>query len=279
MSYEYCDLDQGRKGLDIGLIFPGFRPGAETVAVISPHDDDALLGAGYLVQAVLAAGARVKIMIVCDGSAGYSSARDKPGIVERRQEEAGAAYQSLGVPADGLVRLDLPDFSAIHYLGWRLPGAGEGMFARAVPLLREWRTTRLIVPNGHREHIDHTAAHLAGMFFGPQAGDAVLADWGEATAIRTTLCYSVWADFPPRPGGLRANRAVLAPDRAESAVREAIKMFRSQAEVITDLVKARQGRRSGGRGLELFCDVDPRPRLDYAPYWAAINKISSSSGD
>ncbi|HUT55002.1 MAG TPA: PIG-L family deacetylase [bacterium] len=274
MSYEYYDLDRRRKSPNLDLIFPGFRPEQETVAVISPHDDDALLGAGYLVQAVLAAGARVRIMIVCDGSAGYSRIEHKPGIVERRKEEARAAYRSLGILPGDLAWLGLPDFSAIHYLGWRLPGGGEGLFARAVPLLREWRATRLVIPNGHREHIDHTAAHLAGMFFGPQAGDAVLADWGPAAAITTTLIYSVWADLPPRPGpGLRANRAIMAPATAERAVMEALNMFRSQAEVIAGLVKAREGRLRGARALELFREVDPRPRLDYAPYWDAVGKI------
>lgn len=61
------------------------------------------------------------------------------------------------------------------------------------------------------------AAHLIGAFDGPQVGDPVLADWGLAEPVRSTLIYSVWADFSPDDAlvaradtRLRANRALLA---------------------------------------------------------------------
>lgn len=274
MTYEYYNLDQGLRSANIELLLPGFEPGRESVAVISPHDDDALLGAGYLIQAAQQAGASVRIMIVCDGSAGYSRVEDKPGIQDRRKKESREAYRLLGIASEDLIWFDVPDFSALHYLGWKLPGGGEGLFARIVPKLREWRATRLLIPNGHREHLDHTASCLAGVFCGPQTGDAVLADWGRADPIKSSLVYSVWSDLPPRPGHeLRADRAIIASPDVEVNVMEALKMFASQADVISGLVKARAERIRKGRAMELFLQIDPRPRLDYNPYWEIIDEI------
>jgi len=275
MDWRFYDLEQRIKSERIDLILPGFEPGRESMVVISPHDDDALLGAGYLIQAARSFSARVRILIVCDGRAGYSRPRQKEGIVEQRKGEAGAAYQELGIPVQDLTWLDLPDFSAIHYLGW-LPGPGRtGLFPEMVVRLRQWKTTRLIIPNGHREHIDHTASFLAGVFFGPQTGDAVLADWGSAPAIKSYLVYSVWADFRARPGRtLGADRAITAPVEAEERVMAATAKFESQAEVIADLVEARKGRKGQARVLELYQSIDPRPPLLLHPYWEEVLKIN-----
>jgi hypothetical protein len=273
MSYVCHDLTMPARG-GLELIFPGFSGPDESLAVISPHDDDGLLGAGYLILAAREAGAKVHVLIVCDGRGGYSRIEDKAGISERRKREAVAAYADLGVPADHLVWLDVPDFSVIHYLGWVLPNGQPGLFARFLPLLRSWRVSRLIIPNAHREHIDHSAAHFAGAFYGPQVGDAVLADWGAAPPVKSTLIYSVWADFPPTRPGLAADRALIAPEEIEDRVMAALRRFESQAEVIAGLVAARAGRRRGGRVMELYLTIDPRPRLDYGPYWHEVEKRS-----
>lgn len=45
--------------LQVCLLFPGWEAEDEHVAVISPHDDDGLLGAGYAILAALANEAEV----------------------------------------------------------------------------------------------------------------------------------------------------------------------------------------------------------------------------
>ncbi len=64
------------------MLFPDWRPGDEHVVVLSPHDDDALLGAGYLILAALANGAKVSAVIFCDGRAGYSAPAGREAGVE-----------------------------------------------------------------------------------------------------------------------------------------------------------------------------------------------------
>lgn len=273
MDWLFCDLVEGSAGKGLEVLFPGFSKD-ECITVISPHDDDALLGAGYLIQAALDSGAQVRVLVICDGSAGYSRVEDKKGIVERRKSESVEAYQLLGVAAEDLHWLDVPDFSAIHYLGWKLPTGETGLFGKITPLLRDWKTTRLLIPNGHREHIDHTGAYLAGVFFGPQSGDAVIADWGQAPPVRSALVYSVWADFPPAPErALRADRAVVAVPGAEQKVIDALGRFESQAAVISGLVETRKQRNRGDRWIELYMTIDPRPPLSYEAYWDEIDGL------
>ena len=51
MAYRFFDLRARRASDRIDLLFPGWGPGDERLMVLSPHDDDALLGAGYALSA------------------------------------------------------------------------------------------------------------------------------------------------------------------------------------------------------------------------------------
>lgn len=73
MIVRYYDLKQQTGSDSIDLLFPGLDPTNEHVVVFSPHDDDAILGAGYLICALQEIGCPVTILIFCDGRAGYST--------------------------------------------------------------------------------------------------------------------------------------------------------------------------------------------------------------
>ncbi len=277
----YYDLRAGTRSRDISLLFPGWKAGDEQVAIVSPHDDDAALGAGYLALAAQEAGGQVWVLICCDGSGGYSTPEERDTIVAVRRQETVAAHEELGIPAERIVRLDAPDFSLLSRLGWKLPAGGEGADAACLRALRRMGVTRLLVPNGYREHIDHTAAYLLGAFDGPQVGDPVLADWGQTAPVRTTLVYSVWGDFSPEDAliagassRLRANRALVAPPEMEERVAASIRAFRSQARIIEGLLAERRGRFFDGGAVELYQAFDARPSLDYAPYHQRLREIS-----
>ncbi len=77
--------------------------------MISPHDDDAALGAGLLIQLAKRENVPVYILIVTDGSMGYCSVDEKDSIDEIRRNESFECYQALGVPKKNIVWLDFPD--------------------------------------------------------------------------------------------------------------------------------------------------------------------------
>ena len=279
-DFKYYDLRKRAASRQIDLLFPNWQPGSERVAIFSPHDDDALLGAGYLILAALANGADVFVYIFCDGSAGYSKPEDKDNIVSIRQAETLAAYNAIEVPAERIIRFDFPDFSLLPYIGRKLPGGKTGTFEKVLRSLRKNQITRLVIPNAYREHIDHEATSRIGAYDAPQVGDRVLADWGAGLPIHTILTYAVWGDFNPEdalihsaPSDLRANRAIAASRRVERAIEDGLRYFKSQGEILAGLLAGRGQREQDGRCLELYLDFNPRPPLDYAPYHKLVEKI------
>ena len=179
---EFIDLGTGARGGDIGILFPGWKKG-EAVAFLSPHDDDAALGAGYLLRAVKKAGGRPVIIVFCKGDAGYSKAKDKRTIVARRRREAVAAYELLGVPAEDLIFFDRPDLSLMGHVNRVSPAGRKGVVEDLIRVLRARRTGRVVFTSSNYENWDHTAVHLLGMYAAPQAGDPILADLGAPSSI------------------------------------------------------------------------------------------------
>ena len=272
-AFAFYDLRRGLGSRDIALLFPDWRGAEERLLVLSPHDDDALLGAGYAMGAALAHGAQVHVAIFCDGSAGYSRLEDKETIVATRRRETISALRWMGLAEEGITYLGYPDFSLVSYIGWKLSAGREGTLRPLVSLMRRLGITRLLIPNGYREHLDHEAAYDIGRYDGVQAGDPVGADWGPLAPVRSVLQYAVWGDFAPEDallaGGdprLRANRAIVAPYALEEKVALALKEWRSQGQIIAGLLAARRERDCGLGMMELYIALDPRPKLDYGPY-------------
>ena len=274
------DVDRRAWG-GLEVLFPGWAGADECVMVYSPHDDDAILGAGYAMRAAMDAGAEVHVVIVCDGACGYSTPEEKPGIVARRRAETLDCYGAFGIPRDRVLFLSYPDFSAIQYVGRILDPSRSGHFRTTVAELRRRRVTRILAPNHYHEHIDHLAAYLMAAFDAPQAGDAHSVDWAEPHPVRSTAQYSVWAEFDPEDAlvkgrgdkGLRADVVLAAPPGVEDAVMRGIGRYPSQAAIIASLVEQRRGRLlKDGRFIELYRRFDPRPRLDFAPYKRIIEE-------
>lgn len=279
-DYVYVDLQQQQVGRSIDTLFPGWRSGDERLLVLSPHDDDALLGAGYAMQACRDHGADLYVCILCDGRAGYSREEERDGIVQVRMAESRAAYASVGVDGQHLVHLGLPDFSLRNHVGLLLAGGEPGAMRAVVELLRRARITRLMIPNGYREHSDHQAAFDIGRYDGVQAGDPVAVDWGLPYAIRSTLQYSVWGDFCPedalvqgRDPAIRANRALVVQQAVEDGIARALAGWHSQQAIIAGLLEARRSRDCGLGLMELYIALETRPALDYAPYARLIRSI------
>jgi len=285
---EFYDLQSREKSESIDLLFPKWDKGEERVAIFSPHDDDVVLGAAYILLSSLANQGEVYIIIFNDGSAGYSKPEFKDNIVEKRKIETLKALNVLGIDNEHIIRYDLPDFSGIHYLGWKLPWIkdsnkdNEGLFSKVISTLRRIKATRLVFPNGYREHIDHTATYMSAIFDGPQVGDAVISDYGKSSEIKSFLQYSVWAKLSPedalinnRDIDIRANRAIVVNKDNEQNVIDSIKEFKTQEDLIMSILEVRKERKMEGseKFIELYLEIDPRPRSDYEPYKKLINEI------
>lgn len=272
--YRYYDLRQGTVGTDIAALFPGWDEGRETVAVLSPHDNDAVLGAAYAMKAVKANNADLFVLVLCDGRAGYSRAEEWWSIAETRRAETIEAYEVLGIDHGSIIRFEYPDFSLGSHTGWILPGleGEEGIFKRLLTFFRQRKVTRLLVPGGHGGSADHEAAERIARLTGPDAGAPILADAGAPSPIRSFLIYSAQSAFPPRS---EPDRAVRIPLSEEKEIREAIGKFASQEKKIRDLLEARREREIEDSTIEVYRSIDPRPPLRYEPYCDLIGKIES----
>jgi LmbE family N-acetylglucosaminyl deacetylase len=271
---EFIDFTGRRRCGRIELIFPGWKRD-ENVAFYSPHDDDAALGAGYLIQAVVKNGGRPLVLVFCSGDAGYSTFKAKATIVATRKKEAVRAYKELGVDKNNIFFFDIPDFALMDSIS--RTGRREGrLFDRLVAFLRKRKISRIAFTSGHFEHWDHTAAFYLGVYTSPQAGDPILADLGRPFAIKTYLAYSVWTDFKApakRDEGVGADKGILAEAKHEAAVRKALAAFASQGKIMAKTVAIQRDKRRGEKGyLELYKDINMRSAVDYEPYIARLEK-------
>lgn len=273
MSVSFFDV-VGRCAGEADVLFPGWRGADERICVYSPHDDDAIIGAGYAMRAALDAGAEVHVIIACDGACGYSTPAEKAGIVERRRRETLDCYRTFGVPEENVVFLSYPDFSALQYVGRILDPVREGHFRTTVTELRERRITRVLVPNHYHEHIDHLATFLMAAYDAPQAGDEHSVDWARPYPVRSVAQYSVWAEMDPedalvagRDVRLRGDTVAIADSADEDRVMDGIRRYPSQAAIIASLVDQRKARKlPDGRFIEVYRRFDPRPKFDFEPY-------------
>ena len=273
MNYTYFDTNTKNVTNDINQIFPDFGEN-EVLAVMSPHDDDAIIGAGYAMLAAKDAGADVYVVIFCRGDAGYSTVEEKATIEAVREKETFDCYERLGIPRDHILRMNFPDFSAISHVGWELATEKPGDMPVILRFLREKKVTRVMIPNHYHEHIDHLATYMMSSFDTPQAGDAALVDHGTPHAVKSTLQYSVWADLDPedamvngRPSTLRANRILLVDKSVEEKIDDAIGAYVSQTEIIRGLVESRKERQTkDGKFVEVYIAFDCRPKISFKPY-------------
>ncbi|MBE7002554.1 MAG: PIG-L family deacetylase [Ruminococcaceae bacterium] len=280
MDFTYCNTDTKEVTKDINLLFPDFGKD-EVLAVMSPHDDDAIIGAGYAMLAAQKAGADVYVVIFCRGDAGYSTVEEKETIEAVRCKETFDCYARLGIPADHILRMNYPDFSAIGNWGWEKADGKPGDMPTILRFLREKKVTRVMIPNHYHEHIDHVATYLMSSYDVPQAGDMALVDHGTPHAVRSTLQYSVWADFDPedamvngRPSCLRANRILAVSADVEEKIDDAIAAYVSQEQIIKNLVASRVERKTAkGTFVEPYIAFDCRPKINLKPYIDWVEKM------
>lgn len=280
--FVFYNLWEERCSPEIETIFPSWEGKKEVVVAFSPHDDDALLGAGYILQAAQHFGAEIYIVIACNGCGGYTTLDEKDKIVTIRKDETVKAYSRIGIQESHIIRMEYPDFSLKPNIGWKMPWGETGTMEKTLKILRSVGATRLLLPNPYREHIDHEATYLIGAWDGPQAGDPIMPDYGQPRTIRSYLEYSVWSKFSPfhalaagKDPNISANMAVGVSQDIEEKVALALSEYRSQTKIISELLKQRQERKvEDNLFIELYLSFEARPKFDFSPYANLIRKIN-----
>ncbi len=127
---------------------PSWRPPALATIVVTPHPDDETLGAGGLIAAQGEIGVPVCIIAVSDGEAAYENFPDLGAI--RRAEQRTAASK-LGVRAENIIRLALPDSDISMH---------ENRLSHMIAAHTNSRTL-LVAPWPYDPHPDHEACGRA----------------------------------------------------------------------------------------------------------------------
>ena len=160
----------------------------KTVAVICPHDDDGIIGCGGLLNR-LSCKIKLYVIILTDGSLGYSQNDLKGSIIEIRKEEAKKAYSLLGAKT---IFLDFPDMSLHPYRCWKTPGGKEGGYLKLLKILRKIQPDTLFIPNPLDRHPDHKAGYDMASVCSFQLQEPVAVEFEGVKKLENILIYKVW---------------------------------------------------------------------------------------
>jgi LmbE family N-acetylglucosaminyl deacetylase len=147
-----------------------------SVLVLAPHPDDETLGCGGLIAQCCARGQNIHVLVLTDGAASHPRSASYPAsrLVALRRAETTAAMATLGLPAERLGFLDLPDGRAPRR-GGRLRDAAK----RIADMAQRFSAATICTTWVHDPHCDHVAAYRLGALAARMLGARL-------------LCYPVW---------------------------------------------------------------------------------------
>lgn len=156
--------------------------------IISPHDDDAIIGLGGVIQRM----DNPIIIILTDGSLGYTEVQYKNEIVNIRKSEAISAYSFLGVDPSNIIFLNFPDLSLSSFKNWKTLDGSPGAYQLVIEILRRFSAENIFISSNIDPHPDHSAAWDIGIVSAEFAEAPVFPDYGKKTTIKSIVGYRVW---------------------------------------------------------------------------------------
>ncbi len=236
-EFEFVRLvgDERRAGSKLAQVSRHWQGEQEHFLMISPHDDDAVLGCGLLIQLAKRENVPVHIMIVTDGSMGYCSADEKDRIAEIRRKETLECYKTLGVPESNIVCLGFPDCQLVTNRG-RSPAkendpaaiAGFSGLQNAFTFhLRKIRPTQCFLPTWNDLHPDHRIVYEEFLISLFHAAGNIWPELGEPLSrVPYVNTYAVYCDFAAPP-----TLRMRTPTSYLENKLKAIGAFRSQKQI------------------------------------------------
>lgn len=153
------------------------------VLILATHPNDEIIGAGGSLAHHADAGDEVTIAHITDGERGGRDG-DPAELRERRNQEAVAAAAVVGVPADRVRFLRLPDGGINPY--------DVDQFMTVLTVLRASRPELLYVPHPHDGAFDHEAAFTLAWRAATMSGSNNFGRCGPVYWVPTILGYEVW---------------------------------------------------------------------------------------
>ncbi len=198
---------------------------AGPVLVVAPHPDDETLGCGGAVALLRARGEAVRVLVVSDGTQSHphSQKYPAPALRQLREGETQAAMQRLGVSAEQIAFLRLPD-GGVPHLQSPTPELSQALAACRIALTAHPPST-IFLPYRYDPHPDHRAT------------------WQLIQAVAITLpCpprlveYPIWDWDPAQRGELPAGYRLWRLDISSTVhlKQQAIACYRSQIEDLID---------------------------------------------
>jgi LmbE family N-acetylglucosaminyl deacetylase len=236
-EFEFVRLvgNERRVGPTLATVSRHWQGDKECFLMISPHDDDAVLGAGLLIQLSNRENVPVHILIVTDGSMGYCSAKEKDTIAEIRRNESFECYQSLGVPKENIIWLGFPDCRLSNYRG-RSPASPNdpvalngfvGLQNSFTYYLRKINPTQCFLPTNNDLHPDHRIIHEEFLISLFHAAGNIWPELGKPLdKVPYVHTYAVYCDFAVPPTLRMRTPLVYLENKLK-----AIAAFRSQRQI------------------------------------------------
>jgi LmbE family N-acetylglucosaminyl deacetylase len=217
-------------------------PSLDRVLIIAPHPDDDVIGAGGLIQRVIAHGGTLRVLVLTRGESNAwpqramlrkwsITARDRNEWAALRAREAVAGLEKLGAPG-----------AAAHFLAY--PDTQLSTLARSEESSLEveirghalnFNPTLAIVPSVFDYHTDHRAA---GWYCHRAIDPAVIVTYvvhGHAPALRTRFTLHLAEDEQRKKReaiGEHASQLLLSRDRFLSYARATETFYAAESDVI-----------------------------------------------
>ncbi|MEE2961967.1 MAG: PIG-L family deacetylase [Myxococcota bacterium] len=192
--------------------------------VVSPHDDDIILGMGMLIACARREQIEVRAVIVSDGRMGYVHPEERSSIVDVRKRELLSAMACLGVGEEAVFWMELPDGDLVNHVGCNEEGTGLGQ--RLTAIIREVRAKVVFGPTERDLHPDHRVTSRELDMACCWAESRIWLDMGLPVQFAKRYSYAVYCAFPDVPEYQIRNTSAFASKL------DALTCFKSQESIV-----------------------------------------------